>query len=79
MKKSNQYLDYLIDPSFQGVNRLFVLSFEDEAQRASYKRYDLRTVELKSYNVMLDGQNISDQPGRNNLRTNASIQKIATG
>ena len=28
----NQFLDFLIDPSFQGVNRLFVLSFEDEAQ-----------------------------------------------
>ena len=25
----NQYLDCQIDPSFQGVNRLFVLSFED--------------------------------------------------
>ena len=34
-KREIQYLDYLIDPSFQGVNRLFVLSFEDEAQRRS--------------------------------------------
>ena len=25
-----RYLDFLIDPSFQGVNRLFVLSFENE-------------------------------------------------
>ena len=32
----NQYLDCLIDPSFQGVNRLSVLSFENEAQRISY-------------------------------------------
>ena len=31
MGKQNQYLDYLISPSFQGVNRLFVLSFDDEA------------------------------------------------
>ena len=31
-ERSNQSSDYLIDPSFQGVNRLFVLSFEDEAQ-----------------------------------------------
>ena len=35
----NCYLDYLIDPSFQGANRLFALSFEDEAQRSSYKQY----------------------------------------
>ena len=26
----NNYLDYLIDPSFQEVNRIFVLSFENE-------------------------------------------------
>ena len=26
----NRYLNHLVDPSFQGVNRLFVLSFEDE-------------------------------------------------
>ena len=35
----NLYLDYLIDPSFQGVNRLFVLSFEDNAHQTSYKQY----------------------------------------
>ena len=34
-EKQNQYLDYLTDARFQGVNRLFVLSFEDEAQRTS--------------------------------------------
>ena len=30
----NRYLNYLINPSFQGVNRLFVLSFESENDRA---------------------------------------------
>ena len=29
----NQYLDFLIDSGFQGVNRLFVLLFENEADR----------------------------------------------
>ena len=27
-ERQNKYLDFLIDPSFQGVNRLFVLSFK---------------------------------------------------
>ena len=31
----NRYLNYLINPSFQGVNRLFVLSFENENDRIS--------------------------------------------
>ena len=35
-KKQNQYLDYLIDPSFQGVKRLFVLSSETNADRNEY-------------------------------------------
>ena len=29
MQAQNAYLDYLIDPSFQGVNKLSVLSFEN--------------------------------------------------
>ena len=28
VQEQNRYLDYLIDPSFQGINRLFILSFE---------------------------------------------------
>ena len=32
----NRYLNYLINPLFQGVNRLFVLSFENENDRTSY-------------------------------------------
>ena len=48
-----QYLDYLIDPSFQGINTLFVLSFENNKHRKSYKRYFLPTVEVKDCNVMI--------------------------
>ena len=69
----------MIDPSFQGLNRLFVLPFENEAQRTSYKRYYLPTREIKNYNVRIDGQNFFDQPIRNNLITNDNIQKIARG
>ena len=68
-ERSNQYQinqDYLIDPSFQGVNKLFVLSVEDEAKRTICKRYYLPTVEIENYNVMIDGQNFFDQPIRNN-------------
>ena len=51
----SQYLDYLIDSSFHGVNRLPVLSFESNAHQISHKRYFLSTVEIKDYNVLLDG------------------------
>ena len=50
----NLYLDFLIDPSIQGVNRLFVLSFEDKEDRTVQTKYYLPTVEIKNYNVMID-------------------------
>ena len=35
--KQNKYLNHLVDPSFQGVNRLFVLSFENEDGGTSHQ------------------------------------------
>ena len=46
-ERQNQYLDFLIDPSFQGVNRLFVLSFENEEDRKVHTGYYLPKVEIK--------------------------------
>ena len=61
----NPYLDYLINPSFEGVNRLFVLSFENTTDRIVHRKYFLPTVEIKDYNVMIDGQNVFDQQVKN--------------
>ena len=52
----NPNLNHLVEPSFQGVNRLFVLAFKNDAQRTSNKRYYLPNVEIKNYNVMIDGK-----------------------
>ena len=49
-------LNYLIDPTFNNVNRLFVLAFENEDDRSSYTKYYTPTIEIKDYNVILDGQ-----------------------
>ena len=73
MQERNRYLDYLIDTSFQGVNRLFVLSFENNTDQASYKRHYLPSVEIKDFNVMIDGPKFLDQPVKNNLRTYDNI------
>ena len=60
----NQYLNYLVDSSFQGVNRLIVLSFEDKNGGASHSEYHLSKVEIKDYNVKIDGRNFFDQPNK---------------
>ena len=39
MQVQNSYLDYLTEPSFQGVNRLIVLLFEDNAVRKGDTKY----------------------------------------
>ena len=49
-------LNYSIDPTFSKVNKLFVLSFENEDDRASFSKYDTPTVEIKYYNVVIDGK-----------------------
>ena len=61
----NANLNHLIEPTFQGVNRLLVLAFEDDLKRISRKRYYIPNVEIKDYNVMIDGKNFFDQPVKN--------------
>ena len=50
----NPNLNPLVEPIFQGVDRLFVLAFENDAQRTRNKRYYLPNVEIKDYNDMID-------------------------
>ena len=54
-QNKNNNLNYLIDPTFSNVNRLFVLSFENEDDRTSYYKYYVPSVEIKDYNVLIDG------------------------
>ena len=76
--RRNANLNYLVEPSFQGVNRLFVLAFENDAQITSHSNYYLPDVEIKNYNIMINGENFFDQPIKNNKVTYENIGKIAT-
>ena len=62
VEQQSQYLYFLIYPGFQGVNRPFVLSFQNNGGRTSFTRYYLPLVEAKNYNDVIDGRNIFDQP-----------------
>ena len=64
----NANLNHLIEPSFQGVNRLFVLAFENDDQRTSNKRYYIPNIEIKDYNIMIDRKNFLDQPVKNDKK-----------
>ena len=75
----NPKLNHLVEPSFQGVNRLFVLAFENDNHSISTKRYYLPIVEIKDYDIMINGENFFDKPIKNNKVTYENIRNIATG
>ena len=72
-------LKNLVEPSFQGVNRLFVLAFENGTQRTSAKGYYPPNGEIKDYSIIINGEKFFDHPIKNNRVTYENIRKIATG
>ena len=52
-------LDYLIDPAFRNINRLFVLSFKNgnsDPMRDSIDRYYMLFLEIKDFNALIDNE-----------------------
>ena len=72
-------LNHLVEPSFQGINRLFVLAFENDTQITSHSGYYLPKVKIKYYNIMVDGKNFFDQSVKDSKVTYENIRKSATG
>ena len=62
----NNYLNDLIDPTFTKVIRLFVLSFENENDRTSFSQRYVTNVQIKDFNVLIDGKSFFDMPKKNN-------------
>ena len=62
-------LNYLIDSTFDKVNRLFVFSFENENDRFSFSKYYTTKVEVKDSNVLIDGKSFFDVPVKNKEET----------
>ena len=59
------------------VNRLFVLSFENEDDTTSFSKYYTPNVQMKNVNVFIDGKSFSDVPIKNKEETYQKI--IETG
>ena len=69
----NSYLNHLINPSFHGVNILFVLFFENKNDRTSHPTYCLPKVEIKDYNIMIVGRNSFHKPINSMTKTYENI------
>ena len=75
----NPNLNHLVEPSFQGVNRLFVLAFENDDDRTSCDEYYLPRVEIKDYDIVINSENFFNEQIKNKKITYDNIRKIATG
>ena len=79
---NNNPLRILLDASFQGVKRLFVLAFDNtvndnkKVERDSHKKYFLPRVTITNYNVLIDGKNIYDQPIGDQIKNVMKLDKL---
>ena len=69
-------LNYLIDPTFINVNRLFVLAYENEDDRRSYSKYYTPTVEYKDFNVLVDRKAFFELPVKRMTETYEKIMDL---
>ena len=71
----------LIDPSWQGINRLFVLAYlnDNTSKAKSYRKYFLPRIKIENYNIEIDGWNFYDQPIDDSIKQYDEIRKKSIG
>ena len=74
--------DITLDPSFQGVNRLFAMAYNSEngqpTRNGQHKHY-LPRIDLKEYNATIDGRNFYDNPIENNIEKYRELKQVMIG
>ena len=78
----DQYIRELLDPSYQGVKRRFVLVYNNDGNRVtvhSHQRYFLPRIKIENYNIETDGRNFYDQPINDLIMHHDEVRKVSTG
>ena len=65
----NNNSNYLIDPTFTKFNRLFVLSFANTNDITSFSKYYVPNIQIKDFNVLIDGKSFFDMQIKNGEET----------
>ena len=71
-----------LDPSFQGVNRLFVMAYNrvnGQPTRNGQQKYYLPRIGLNKYNVITDGRNFYDNPIESDIEKYRELKKVMIG
>ena len=67
-----------LDPSFQGVDRLFVMAYnrvDSQPTRNGPQKYYLPRIISNKYNVIIDGRNFYDNSIENNIEKYRELKK----
>ena len=76
----NNNLNYLIDPIFTNVNRLFVLSFprnNNTDRRYSFSNYYVPKVKVNDFNVFIDEKSFFGLPVKNKEETYEKVMDMS--
>ena len=68
-----------LDPSFQGVNRLFVMAYNsanDQPTRDGQQKYYLPRIDLNKYNVIFNGRNFYANPIEDDIEKYRELKKV---
>ena len=71
-----------LDPSFQGVNRFFVMAYkraDGQSTRNGQQKYFLPRTILNKYNVIIDGRNFYDNPIESDIEKYKELKKVMIG
>ena len=79
-----KYMRELLDSSWQGVKRLFILAYnnkegDNKDSADSLKKYFLPRFKVENYNIEIDSRNFYDQPINDLIKQYDEIRKISTG
>ena len=82
-ENGEKHISELLDSSYQGVKRLFVLAYyntagNDQVSIDSFKKYFLPKVKIENHNIEIDGKNFYDQPINESIKQCDEIRKIST-
>ena len=71
-----------LDPSFQGVNRLFVMTYNrvhGQPTRNGQRKYYLPRISVNKYNVVIDGRNFYDNPIESDIEKYKELKEVMIG
>ena len=80
---ANDYIRELLDASYQGVKKIFILAYDNTGDNPvavnSHRRCFLPRIKIENYNIEIDGKNFYDQPINDLIKQYDEVRKISIG